>query len=105
MLTDPVFVDRLLVASALLLPVLLVICFKRLGIILGAFVNWVIIGAAGPILSSLDPEREGAMLDSLWFLAGWIFSIMYAALIYAVIWLIRQGLKRLSRKPQQHLPN
>ena len=98
MLTDPIIVDRLLVASAFILPILLVICFKRRGIVLGAFAHWAIIGASGPILSSLDPERVSGVADSLWILAGWVFGLIYSALIYSVLWLIRYGLQRLSDK-------
>ena len=102
MFSDPIIVDRILVAAALILPIISVLALKRRGIIIGAFVQWVTIGAAGPILSSLDPKREGGILDSIWILGGWIFCLIYASFIYLTIKLIRYGLQRMSRETPQH---
>ncbi len=102
MYSDPIIVDRILVVAALILPILSVLGLKRRGIIIGAFVQWVIIGAAGPILSSLDPKREGGFLDSIWILGGWIFCLIYASLIYLTIKLTRYGFKRMSRETPQY---
>ncbi len=102
MFFDPIIVDRILVAAALILPILGVLALKRRGIIIGAFAQWVIIGAAGPILSNLDPKHEGGILDSIWILGGWIFCLIYASLIYVTIKLIRYGLQRIFRETPQH---
>lgn len=85
MLTDPILVDRLLLISSLVVPIFLVWRFRGIGIILGAFANWIIIGAAGPILSALDPNRDVAVGDSVWILAGWLFGLSYSGTVYLVI--------------------
>jgi len=100
--SDPIIVDRILIAAALILPILSVLALRRRGIIIGAFVQWLIIGAAGPILSSLDPKREGGILDSIWIFGGWIFCLIYASFIYLTTKLIRYGFQRISRKTPQH---
>ena len=83
---SPQIVDRVCLAFAIIAPAYVVLRFRRwlFTIPLGAFICWFTLLVCGHLLAVLDPEREGGMLDAIWFLAGWIPSLLYTASLYAL---------------------
>ena len=65
-----------------LLPIYFVLRFNRLGVVTGAISLWLLLWLEGHVLFVYDKEREGALLDSIWILFGWIFCYFYSAFIY-----------------------
>lgn len=91
-------VDRLALLIAILLPILLVWRYRAIGVVLGALAVWVTLGVVGVLLSALDPQREGALLDSIWRLFGWIAGLVYCLIIYLALRiaaLLSQAVRRL----------
>lgn len=97
-LITPRLADNLCLLAAVLLPVLLVLRYDKVGVVLGTLVAWGTLNLAGILLSGMDPTREEAMLDSLWLLLGWFPSGVYCLAIYAakrvMLWLVRRASRR-----------
>jgi membrane protein YqaA with SNARE-associated domain len=66
------------------LPVWLIIRMRWIGLLLGVLSHWWIGIATGVILSELDPQREGAMLDVIWLVGGWIAGLIYCLPIFGI---------------------
>ena len=78
-------VDGVCLAVALVLPVLIVLRWNLRGIVAGTFIFWGSLTIAGILISRLNPHRlEGgtAMLDTIWFLGGWVAGFLYCFLIF-----------------------
>jgi membrane-bound ClpP family serine protease len=82
-------VDTGSLVVAIVGPVLLVLRWKRSGVLLGAAFAWLTLIVAGEALSALDPSREGALGDSFWVLFGWVATLAYSSLIYAALRITR----------------
>jgi hypothetical protein len=74
--------DTIVNNIAFLLPIYFVLRFNRLGVATGAISLWLLLWLEGHVLFVYDKEREGALLDSIWILFGWIFCYVYSAFIY-----------------------
>lgn len=67
-------------------PVLFVLRWDDRGVVLGTVFAWLVLLAAGPVLSALDPSRDAAaMLDSIWLLFGWVVTLAYALVVHVAI--------------------
>lgn len=75
-------VDYVAQFIAILLPIFLVWRYRAKGVVFGALAVWVTLGMVGALLSALDPQRDAALLDSIWLLFGWIAGLIYCVLIY-----------------------
>lgn len=84
------FADITALLLAVVVPIVAVWRYRKHGIVIGSLAFWVILAAVGPILNAFDPNRDAAILDSIWVLAGWLGGLMYAGMIYAALWLIRR---------------
>jgi len=100
MMILPVVVDHVCLAVAFIAPVYVVWRSSRwqFTIPLGAFIFWFTLLIAGPIISALDPLRDAAMLDTIWFFFGWILGLFYAWVLY----MIRRAF--LRKKPSTSTP-
>lgn len=91
---SPTVVDQTCLWIAALAPIPLIIWRRWIGFVLGALVVWATLIIAGILLSQLDPQRDGGMLDTVWLLFGWIGGAMYCLPILgvreAIAWMIRQ---------------
>lgn len=79
--------DALFTGLAFAVPVVLVVTFRARGILYGAAWHWMTLIIAGKYLDLVDSQRDGAMLDGIWFLFGWVWALAYCAVIYGVVWL------------------
>ena len=82
-LSNPIFVDQLCEAIALIVPIWFVLRYELIGILIGALIVWVVGVIAGEALSSLDPERDAGILDAIWLMFGWFGGLIYCGLIWA----------------------
>ncbi len=89
MMISPQLVDQFCLWFAALAPACVVLPFRRalFTIPLGAAIPWITLYVGGYLLSVLDPERDGVVVDTLWILFGWLPSLLYAFALY--------GLRRL----------
>lgn len=78
----PQTADTICLLIAAIVPIPLVLRWNWVGVALGTVVVWGSLALAGFLLSALVPEREGAILDSIWLLFGWIGGLIYCAPIY-----------------------
>jgi hypothetical protein len=83
---SPELVDHGGMALALLVPAIIVLGFARWQVTgpLGVFSFWAITVEQGHLLAQLDPTRDAAMLDSIWFFIGWIPGVAYCWLLYGI---------------------
>ena len=86
---SPQSVDQFCLWFSVLAPACVVLPFRRalFTVPLAAVIPWVTLWVCGRLLSDLDPEREGGIVDSIWLLFGWLPSLLYALALY--------GLRRL----------
>lgn len=77
-------IDISFLAAAAILPICFVLKWGWKGMILGALAVWISLILAGIVLAGLDPEREVAMLDTVWLFSGWIAGLGYSGIIYLV---------------------
>lgn len=96
----PHFIDYVGGALALIVPAYIVLRFPRwqTTVLLGTIAFWLITVGLGYLLSALDPSRDAAMLDTLWFLIGWIPGVFYSWLLYG----IRLCVLRAMRPQRSH---
>lgn len=89
----PQIVDKVGLAVALIVPILLVWRWRWIGVILGAAVQWGTLIIVGELLSRLDPAREGGLLDAIWISLGWAGALFYCILIQFAIsfWRLRRS--------------
>src|SRR5262249_45673330 len=89
----PQVADTLCLLIAAIVPIPFVLRWNWRGVMLGTVVVWASLVMAGFLLAALDPRREGAMLDSIWLLFGWIGGLLYCVPIYlakhVALWLWR----------------
>jgi hypothetical protein len=83
--------DSIVFYLSYLFPIYLVLRFNRLGVAAGAICFWLLWWLEGHVLSTYDQGREGALLDSIWILFGWMFCYAYCAIIY----LLKFGILKL----------
>jgi hypothetical protein len=75
--------DKLGVVLWFLLPAIVVLVIKeKRGIILGGIIFWLIGITIGILLTQLDPQREGGLIDSIFLFTGWLAGLIYASLIF-----------------------
>ena len=89
---DPHVADRFFLLTALLAPIPLIVFWRLKGAFVGALIPWVVGVVAGEVLSDLDPDRDAAILDSVWFLFGWAGGLLYCMPIYAVGEFVRDAI-------------
>lgn len=78
-------VDKLGLVLWFLFPAIVVLVIKKKrGIIIGGLIFWVIGIAIGMLLSQLDPQREGGLVDSIFLITGWLGGLIYASLIFVL---------------------
>ena len=82
---SPQVIDKLMFLIAFAVPVILVLRFKRRGVVYGAITTWITLVICGKWLNVLDPKRNGGILDTIWLLFGWIPSVIYSLLLLVVI--------------------
>ena len=91
----PHLADQICLWFALIAPVPLILAFRWIGVALGVAVVWAALGIAGVWISSLDPERDAAILDSVWLLFGWVAGLLYCLPIFGlrefVVYLLRRS--------------
>lgn len=80
-------------------PVWLIIRLRWVGLILGILAHWWIGVAIGAVLSELDPQREGAMLDLIWLVGGWIAGLIYCLPIFGLRELIAWAVRKEKNNP------
>ena len=83
-------------AIATLVLVAVPACVWRLrvfGIFVGAVVGWSIGVVADRVIANPDPEA--GPIAGLWLRYGWVVTVTYAVLLFAVMWFLR----KLSRNP------
>ena len=76
--------DTLCLIAALVLPIILVLRWNRVGIVLGTLAAWGALVLAGYLLSAFDPTRGASVLDGVWLLFGWIAGLIYSVIIYGI---------------------
>ena len=91
-----VWVDRLLLALMVVVPIWAVLRLKWWGVLLGATAFWLIGIAEGWMLNAWDPKREGGLADGVWLVFGWAAGLLYALMIGLVVSLVR-GRRARSR--------
>lgn len=93
---QPNTVDQICLWTAILAPIVLIVCFRWLGLALGILVTWISLIIAGLWLSALDPKREVLFLDTLWMLLGWLPAAIYGCLIFGIreciAWILRKSI-------------
>lgn len=89
-MTPAHLVDKLAILIAFGIPIALIWRWRIVGAIIGAFVQWVVLLAMGPILSALDPIRENGMLDAIWMILGLPFALAYSGVILLMVWMLRR---------------
>ena len=68
------------------------VCVWRLGalgIFIGAVASWVVGVAADLVITNPDPEA--GPIAALWLRYGWAVTVAYAAVLFAVMWLLRKA--------------
>ncbi|PWT93275.1 MAG: hypothetical protein C5B55_04800 [Blastocatellia bacterium] len=80
--------DPIVLVLSLAVPIYVVLRFDWAGVIVGGIYLWLMLIAEGNILSAYDDER-GRILDSFWLYAGWLVGLVYCAVIYAGMLLIK----------------
>lgn len=83
-MTNAEAVDFGSVAIAVVLPWVLIPKWKAKAILPSAAGSWVIMAVTGKLLQDLDPEREATVLDSTWFIFGWISTTAYALFVFLI---------------------
>jgi hypothetical protein len=91
-------VDKICLAVAFVLPILVVIRWNWYGVVLGTLIHWGTLFVAGELISEIAPGSRGdchGMLDILWLLGGWVSGVVYCLVIFAikclVLFLMRLG--------------
>lgn len=92
--------DLLLLLAALALPAAIVVRWGWRGIVPAGLAHWLILVAAGRVLSALDPAREAGLIDSIWLLLGWIAGLAYASAVFLLDRLARLAARRA--RPRRH---
>jgi hypothetical protein len=82
-------VDKVGLWVSLGVPVILVWRFRWWGILAGAFFQWILLVVVGDVLQELDPARDAALTDSIWFFFGWIGALVYCLAVFAVLQLAK----------------
>lgn len=77
-------VDIACVLLAAILPIVLIWRWNVLGLALGVLTVWMILALAGVILSALDPSRDAALMDAIWYALGWLGGLIYCLPLYAL---------------------
>ena len=90
-MTTAQWIDKSCLAIAIILPALLVGFGRWRAFVLGVLVHWVVIFAAGPLISMADPSREGAMLDTIWLFFGWLSGLLLCTFVWLIKWLINRA--------------
>ena len=93
----PHLADQICLGIALIAPVPLILAFRWIGVALGVAVVWAALAIAGVWISSLDPKRDAAILDSIWLLFGWVAGLLYCLPILG----LREFVMHLIRRSQQ----
>jgi hypothetical protein len=91
--------DQICVWAAILVPPALIVLYRWIGLVLGVVAVWGILAFAGVWISSLDPTRDGGVIDSMvinsiWLLFGWIGGLMYCVPIFGVRELVAYVVRR-----------
>ena len=77
--------DKLLLAFALVAPLIVIWMLGYTGIFIGTILAWGSLVVAGWMLSQFDPGHQAGMLDSIWLLLGWLPSLVYCVAIFGAI--------------------
>jgi len=82
-------------------PVGFVLRWRRWGVFLGAAFSWLLLIAAGALLSALDPTRDAALADSIWFLSGGPVMLVYCSVLDLTIGISRALWSRRRRRAKR----
>ncbi len=95
------FVDVGSLVVAAVTPVGFVLRWQRWGVVLGAAFAWLLLLVAGNALSALDPTRDAALTDSIWFLFGCPAMLIYCSILDLAIGISRALWSRRRRKEKR----
>lgn len=90
----PQLADQICLWAAAIIPLPLIVAYRWIGVAMGTVAVWGILLLAGIWISSLDPTRESAILDTIWLLSGWIGGLLYCLPIFALRELITYFVRR-----------
>jgi hypothetical protein len=90
----PHLADQICVSTAIIVPLPLIIAYRWIGVAIGTIAVWGILNLAGIWISSLDPKRDGGLLDIVWLLFGWVGGLLYCLPIFGVRELVASILRR-----------
>ena len=82
---NPYLVDKIFLVMALSVPIIMIIKWRFKGVFIGAIFMWITLLLSGVVLSSIDPERGGNILDGIWLFFGIIGSIIYCLAIWLTV--------------------
>jgi hypothetical protein len=91
--------DQICLWAAFIVPIPLIGAYRWIGVALGTVAVWGILLLAGVWISSLDPKRDAAMLDSIWLLFGWIGGLLYCLPIFGLRELVAYLVRRRRASP------
>lgn len=88
----PKFVDNIFLIIAFSAPIYFIFRCRTIWIslTLETLTNWIVLLLAGMVLSKMDDNREGAMIDSFWLLFGWVISLGYCGLLVGIKFIVKR---------------
>jgi hypothetical protein len=92
-------IDKVGLVALLGIPAGIVLGLRPYGILLGALSFWWLGLLIGWLLSELDPNRNGSLIDAIFLVTGWLAGLAYALLVFGLKKLGQWGYRAWLRSP------